>query len=700
VQLVIICPILEKIIIHRSDRIHLLKFNQIGQMQLTNNTLCMFYSASNYNHSRVCHFFSHGSVRLLIILFLLFFIHFGCRMNPEERNISNDQILVSPDQKVRVVFFIDDGQPSYELYYRGEKLLDKSKLGLQFKEDIFGEGLVFVGQTESAWDTVWHPVYGTASAIHDHHNELSLQLADKADTTKKINIRFRAFNDGIAFRYEIPKDGEQNQLIIVGEKTTWSFPENFTAWAVPEDIEYHNIGPLPVGEISRAKLPVTLETGEGAWMSINEAALYDYSTLLFISSADSLTKGIKIDEVPVRLPFQTPWRVIQLAESAPKLVESNILLNLNEPCKIEDPSWIKPGKSMWDWRSYQARVGDFVYGTNEESFKRYIDFAADNQIEYVLFDWYWRKEVVDEMPGIIAYASSKGVGVILYFDRWAEGFRDWTLEEKLPIYKSWGAKGIKYGFLGLEPEVKEMGRTYFVKRTHEIIQLCSNNEMLINFHDNPMPPTGERRTWPNMITREYCWAQQDRRSSFEPITAVTVPFVNNLSGPLDITNGFYDLNNLQNRLAVDKNGLNSTVVSETARCLVMWSPLLILPDHGEAYQEKADLFEFIKNMPAIWDETIGLAGYPGESITVARRTGNNWFVGSINNEDAREFSLKLDFLPPGNYEATIFADAPDTHFKTNKEAYQITQQLVNPDDTLTIKMAPGGGHCLWIKKIH
>jgi hypothetical protein len=645
------------------------------------------------------------SIKVLVLSALIFsVIPTGCFLFPDAKSpkmLPDYQGSVqSPDKNVKINVLLEEGEVYYEVFYHDKKILDKSLLGLEFREEIFSAELGFLEKKENYTDEQWEPIYGISSSIRDHHHELMIELADEADITKRMVIRFRAFNEGVAFRYEIPEQANHNQYIITGEKTAWSFPANYTAWAVPEDIEYHNIGPVPIGQISGVKLPVTLEASHGTWMSINEAALYDYSTLLFVSSTDSLTKGLDIDEVPIMLPFHSPWRVIQLAESAPKLVESNLLLNLNASCQIDDPSWIKPGKSMWDWRSYQARVGDFVYGTNVESFKRYIDFAAENQIEYLLFDWYWRKEVVDEMPEIIAYADTKGVGVILYFDRWAEGFRDWTLEEKLPIYKSWGAKGIKYGFLGLEPEVKERGRTYFVQRTHEIIQLCAQHEMLVNFHDNPMPPTGERRTWPNMITREYCWAQQDRRSSFEPITAVTVPFVNNLSGPLDKANGFYDLNNLQNRLAVDKNGLNSTVVSETARCLVMWSPLLILPDHGEAYQAKADLFAFIKNMPATWDETIGLAGYPGEFITVARRTGNDWFVGTVNNESAREIELVMDFLPPGNYEATIFADTPDTHFKTNKEAYQISQQLVYPNETLTIKMAPGGGHCLWIKKVN
>jgi glucan 1,4-alpha-glucosidase len=227
----------------------------------------------------------------------------------------------------------------------------------------------------------------------------------------------------------------------------------------------------------------------------------------------------------------------------------------------------------------------------------------------------------------------------------------------------------------------------------------AQHEMLVNFHDNPMPPTGERRTWPNMILREYCWAQQDRRSSFEPVTAVTVPFVNYLSGPLDKANGFYDLNNLQNRLAVDKNGLNSTVISETARCLVMWAPLLILPDHGEAYQAKADVFEFIKSMPSKWDETIGLAGYPGEFITVARRKGSDWFVGTVNNEDARELELKMDFLPPGVYDVVIYADTPDTHYITNKESYQNIRQRIKNNEHIRISMAPGGGNCMWIKRL-
>jgi hypothetical protein len=264
--------------------------------------------------------------RLFPVIFLLFLT--GCFLSPERKwgkiQYEYKESIFSPDNKIKINVLLEDGDIYYELFYYDNRILHKSLLGLYFKQDIFSEGLVLVEQTKNHKDTVWHPIYGITSSISDHHNELLLELADRLDNSRRLNIRFRAFNDGIGFRYEMPAHAVPNQYTITGEKTSWSFPENYTAWAVPEDVEYHNPGPVPVSQLSGVKFPVTMDAGPRGWLSINEAALYEYSTLLFVSSVDSLLKTLEIDEVLVSLPFQSPWRVIQLAETAPKLLESNL----------------------------------------------------------------------------------------------------------------------------------------------------------------------------------------------------------------------------------------------------------------------------------------------------------------------------------------------------------------------------------------
>lgn len=634
----------------------------------------------------------------LIFVLLVFALSSHASMRSSSANKNYNAEISSPDGEIVCKLSLFNGKLSYEMNVGGKKVLQKSNLGLRFNKPVFAVGLDFLNEEKFSNDEVWKPLYGKSSVVHNHYNQLTAEFADQLNSGNILKIQFRLFNDGLAFRYLLPlQDGLENTSIIE-EETTFNFAEDYTAWSVLEDIEWANPGPLPISEHNRVKLPITIDAGQDCWLSVNEAALFNYSPPIFTSKYNKLVKTFAIDTVPVSLPFETPWRVIQVAESAAKLVESNILLNLNEPSKIEDTSWIIPGKCMWDWRCKGAKWGDFQYGINEESFKRYIDFAAANRIKYVLYDAAWRGPMKEKMPALIKYANSKGVDVCLYYERKKEWLKT-QLEDVIEEYAEWGAKGIKYGFLVREPEVKEKGMTYFVKRGQEIIELCAKYKMTINFHDNIYHPSGDERTYPNILAREYCWANQDHRDAFQPVTAVTVPYVNNLSGGLDITNGFYDLNNLHDRDVVDKKGLNSTVVSETARCMVMWAPMLILADHGDAYNAKADLFEFIKEMPDTWDETLGLDGYPGKFITVARRAGEEWFVATVNNEEQRNLNVALDFLGDGEYEMTVYADAPDTDFKTNKEAYQVSTLQVKKGDNIDVKMAAGGGHCMWIRPI-
>jgi len=605
-------------------------------------------------------------------------------------------VIGSPDGTIVCSVLLEQGNIFYKLDIGEKTVIEKSSLGLLLNFPFFNNGFAFVEDYYAKNDDTWKPLYGKNSEVRNNYNQLLVEFADRSDSSKLLQVCFRIFNDGLAFRYELPEQDGLQFSSILEEKTSFHFAEDYTAWSVLADIEWANPGPLPISEHNNVKLPVTMKVGKDCWISLNEAALFDYSSPQLVSAENKLVKNFSHDDVELILPFKTPWRVIQVARSAAKLIESDILLNLNEPSKIEDTSWIIPGKCMWDWRCKGAKWGDFVYGINEESFRRYIDFASENGIKYVLYDAAWLYSLQKEMPGIIKYAYSKGVGVNLYFERKGK-FLNTQLEDVISTYAAWGAKGIKYGFLVREPEVQERGRTYFVKRGAEIVELCAKYKMNINFHDNIYHPSGDERTWPNIMTREYCWANQDHRDSFEPVTAVTVPFVNNLSGGLDITNGFYDLDNLQERDVVDKKGLNSTVVSETARCMVMWAPMLILADHGDAYNAKADLFEFIKKMPDTWDETIGIDGYPGKFITVARRSGKEWFVATVNNEEKRELSVPLNFLSDGEYKITIYADAEDTNYKSNKETYQITSGQVTKNDIISFKMAAGGGHCMWIR---
>ncbi|MCK9640823.1 MAG: glycoside hydrolase family 97 protein [Prolixibacteraceae bacterium] len=589
-----------------------------------------------------------------------------------------------------------EGKIQYEVSFKGKVLINPSGLGLLSSEFNFVPAEI-IRITQAKIQEQWHPLFGKSGLVDNTYHEATVEAKTKDGLL--IHVNFRVFNDGVAFRYEVPVQNGLDSLTITEDKTTFCFSQDFNCRGIDQNIETSDFSPKPISQTKFSQLPLLVHTPE-CWLAINEASVFDFSVLYLRNNSTSATMSADIGISPCSLPLRTPWRVIQIGENAGDLIESNILVNLNEPCQIEDPSWIKPGKAMWDWRNHGDTINGFVYGINEASYKRLIDFASGNLIEYVLFDADWYSEFGPQypskdldMPEIIKYANKKNVGVLLYIDRHRAGNNnDWNLEDVLNTFQKWGASGIKYGFLSQETN----DRKTFVDLTREITRLCAKHRMLVDFHDNPVHPGGEERTWPNRITLEYCHGQQDSRKSFGPEIAVTAPFINGLSGPLDMANGYYDLNGLQNRSKVDKNGLNSTVVGETARCLINYSPLMILPDNGDVYNQKKDLFSFIRDMPDTWDETRFLGGEPGEFIIVARRSGRNWFVAGNTNVKARRVDLKLDFLEGREYNLIRYQDTKDSHFQKNKESYEVHIGTVAKDQVLTLPMAPGGGFCIKI----
>ncbi|MCK5277720.1 MAG: glycoside hydrolase family 97 catalytic domain-containing protein, partial [Cyclobacteriaceae bacterium] len=346
---------------------------------------------------------------------------------------------------------------------------------------------------------------------------------------------------------------------------------------------------------------------------------------------------------------------------------------LSAPSKIEDTSWIKPGKCMWDWRvwGYETETG-FRYELDTKSHLRFIDFAAENNIKYLLMDadWYGSEfsttsdptsanEKVDIQKNM-AYAKSKGVGIILYLND--VGAKKFGLERVIKQFADWGASGVKYGFMKNQGQEK-------VQYTRKVVELCAKYKLLVDFHDGPVPPSGDCRTWPNLITREYCHSQADAKRSYWPETAVASPFINGLTGSLDLCGGWYDLEGAESRVKVFEP-IPGTVAAENAKLVVNYSGLSVLADSPEEYMKKPDLFQFIRVLPDSFDEIKVLNDVIRESITVARRSGDQWFVGSLTNRDARTLKIPLGFLAPDTkYEVILYEDAPDTHFTDNKEAY-------------------------------
>ena len=616
--------------------------------------------------------------------------------------------MQSPDKNISVTLHQSDGELKYSVKFNEKRIIVPSRVGIISSEGDLSKGII-KNRKSLTEKEIWKPLYGANEQIQNYYQEET--FAFHTLLGMDINIRFRIYNDGVAFRYEFPEQPGYSKLVINEDLTEFIFKNDYRCRLAGENVEKADYQPVSLSEVDISKVPVTIEL-EDSWLALAEASVFDFSMMYLTGSSHQTGLKSDIGISQICLPGKTPWRVIMMSEEAGGLIESDILVNLNEPSYDKDFSWIKPGKSLWDWRNigYVNQEG-FRYGQDETTLRRMIDFSSGNNIDYILFDagWYGEKGPLDikegfNVPELIRYADKKDVGVILYVDRQRkDGVNDWDLEVVLRQFNEWGVAGVKYGFLSSEygahnAILSKTERQKFVNATWDIVRACARNKLLVNFHDNPLHLGGELRTWPNLIVKEYCHAQQDARLSFGPFKAVSIPFVNGLLGPLDLSNGFYDLDSLQFREKVDKNGLNSTLTAETARCLINYSPLMILPDNGDEYQARDDIFYFIRKFSSSWDESKVLAGEPGEFIVVARRKGEEWFLAAITNENSRKVKIPLDFLDKGRYNVEIFKDRKDTHYIKNKESYEIEKGEATEKEILNIWMAPGGGFCMIMEK--
>jgi alpha-glucosidase len=610
---------------------------------------------------------------------------------------NNKTVFNSPNNNISITFDLKEGKPTFNLAYNNELIVDNSLLGLTLNNANFSSGLVLNRITESTFNNTWKPVLGKVSKISNNYNEYKIELKEKSGAQQTMNIIYRIYNNGVAFRYIFPQQSELSDFTILHDNTEFNFTKDITWWAAND--EHENLGPLPLDSIhNRTKIPLVAKYNNSIWLAIQEAAIFNYSNFVLGKGSRSLSVKCNMEASQGKTGVPTSWRVVMLGNSPGALLESNILSNLNLPNKIDDSSWIIPGKAMWDWRVWGYTAPDgFKYGLNTKSHKRFVNFAAKNNIKYLLIDADWYGPEFDQnsdptkakdgidIQNFLKYADKKGIKVILYLND--VGAKKYGLETILSQFHDWGAAGIKYGFMEGSGQEK-------VLHTREVTRLCAKYQLLVNFHDLPIPPSGDTRTWPNLIAREYCHAQADAKRSYWPETAVSAAFINMLTGPLDMTNGWYDLNNAQVRERVFQP-IPGTVAAETAKLVVYASGMLILPDAPEEYEKKADLFEFIKSLPDNFDEFKVLGGTPDTYISIARRKGGNWYVGNLTTRTGRTLNLPLDFLNKSKkYNATIYEDAPDSHFLNNKEAYRIRQIEVTATSQLKLTLAQGGGCCI------
>jgi len=632
------------------------------------------------------------NIRILILLFLTFI---SCSHKKQNS-------FISPDGNLQVIISDNNELCQFYVVYQKDTIIERSVLGLHVNDIDLSKNAHISNIIINEHDEIWYPTNGMQSTVRNNFNEYLVELSHN-DNYPTYRLIFRLFIDGFAYKYDFFDVGKTDSILIQNEITELNLMDDFRYWTY--NGENHNIGPLKRSEKKSDKLriPLVAQLNNQMFLGIHEAEIINFAPFSLNAASDDYSFRFNTNYSAQNIPFTTSWRVFIFGENPGDLLESNIIVNLNKACTIEDTSWIKPGKVMWDWRvwGYKAEDG-FEYGLNTTSHKRFIDFASENNIQYLLLDADWYGDEFNEnsdptssregvdIEDCMQYANKKGIGIILYLND--IGAKKFGLERVLKQFSSWGAIGVKYGFMRGTAEQK-------VRQTKKVIELCARYKLMVNFHDNPVPPGGERRTWPNLMSKEFGHSQADAKKSYFPETAVTSPFVNMIAGPLDMCNGWFDLNNAHSRVKVFEE-IPGTVAAELAKLIVTYTGWMVLPDSPEEYLKKEDLFDCIRKMPAQFDSFTVLDGEIGEFITVARGANNDWFIGSLTNRNSRSINIDLSFLPIDNkYEATIYSDKEDSHFLNNKESYIIQKQIVDSRSKLKVRLSAGGGNAIYLENI-
>ena len=680
------------------------------------------------------------------------------------------QELTSPNGDLEMKFSLkENGTPAYQLFYKGEEVIKTSTLGLELQDDstsLMNEFEISDTKT-SSFDKIWTPVWGEQAKIRNHYNELAVTL-DQPSTDRKMIIRFRMFNDGLGFRYEFPQQENLVYFIIKEEHTQFAMTGDHTAYWLPGDYDSQEydyttsklseisskfdeawVGNASQTQFSKSAVQTALmmKTEDGLYINLHEAALKEYSLMNLNLDENSLVfeSWLTPDAIGnkgyIQAPAVSPWRTIMVSDDATDILASNITLNLNEPNKIEDTSWIKPmkyvgvwwemitGKSTWNYTdefpSVKLGETDFEnaepngkHGANTAHVKEYIDFAAENGFDGVLVegwnvgweDWFGHSKdyVFDfvtpypdfDVEGIQKYAESKGVQMIMHHET-SGAIRNYErhLDTAYQFMNTYDYPAVKSGYVGdIIPRGEHHYGQWAINHFLYAVKKAADYHIMVNAHE-AVRPTGLRRTWPNLIGNESARGTEFQAFGGSKPNHVTIlPFTRLIGGPMDYTPGIFEMD--ISKINPDNNShVNSTLANQLALYVTMYSPLQMAADLPENYKRFPDAFQFIKDVALDWDESKYIEAEPGEYITVARKAKGteNWFVGNVNGTTPRTSKIKLDFLEDGKkYEATIYADAKDADYKTNPQAYKITKKSVISKSTLKLTSAPGGGYAISI----
>lgn len=593
---------------------------------------------------------------------------------------AQEYTIKSPDGQILTSFDVKNGGLFYSVSKNGMLVVGSSNV-----EIFTGAKMVVVDHSVRGNDTNWNPLWGQFSTIRDHHRELTLSLT--ADGIP-VKLLCRVFDNGVGFRFVLSQESKgkevsfTNACNLIGDVLYYS-PQG----------ELDMVGPVVLDSLPIVTSPLMVVHPDGRATALMESDLFSadgFEAMTTQSDLDTKRPVFSSSALSMGEGHVTAWRVILLGKTMGDFLGNTVVLNLAAPCQLDDVSWIKPGKGLWDWRIRGYNNGKFSYRVDEQTLLHMIDFAEAQGLQWLNIDAGWSKRQA-YLEKVFEYAKEKGIKLMLYYDVRNSIFI--KKDELFKRYASYGAAGIKHGIIQNDATL-----------TRYAIKEAAKNKLLVNFHDRPVPMAGAERTMPNLITYEYCHAQQDRKKAFTPEEFIKMAMVNALVGPLDQANGNFGINSInageRNAGPTERNSYISTVVSEVARNMVSYSGLVSLPDAPEEYLKKPDLFEFIKSMPATWDDTKVLHAKIGEYISMARRSGDEWFVGTVNNQQERTLQLKLNFLKPGIvYEATIYKDAEDAHGLKNPEVYTIYKTTLKNGDVVPAQMVVGGGHAMILRPL-
>lgn len=678
--------------------------------------------------------------------------------------------VLSPNKILKFSFQVDKGIPNYALSIQSENVIKQSKLGFTLKDaEPLNGNFKIASVLQNSFDETWTTVWGEQKFIRNNYNELRVSLIEDKKTPRKLDIIFRVFDDGIGFRYEFPEQENLQYFIIADELSEFALTGDHKTFWIPGDYDsqeytyttsklsevdasignrFDDIIVKTVMADNFVQTPLMMKTNNGLYINIHEAALLDYPVMHLTVEKKSfvlqsnLTPDMYGNKAYSQTPCKTPWRTIIVSDKAEAILESRLILNLNDPTEIQDVNWIKPIKYIGIWWEMHVGYSTWHYsdlknvklrdmnwnsvkpngkhGATTERTKRYIDFAAEHGFDAVLVegwnvgweDWFgnWKEEVFDfvtpypdyNVDELSRYAQQKGVKIIMHHETSASVTNyERRIDDAFDFMNKFGYDAVKTGYVGkIIPRGEHHDSQWMVNHFTRVVEKAADKKIMVNSHES-IRPTGLSRTYPNWLSSEAARGNEfNAWSAGNPPEHETIlPFTRLMGGPMDYTPGIF-----QSKIDYyDKSRKNAqvhtTIAKQLALYVVLYSPLQMAADLPENYERFPDAFQFIKDVPLDWQETRILTAEPGDYIVTARkeRDGNNWFIGAITDEVGRQFTLSLDFLDDKDYTATLYLDKEDSNWKDNPMSYQIKSMKVNKNSKIKLQLTSGGGAAISLK---